>query len=453
MLRRPSNLLSSVHLVFLFLVAFLIVLFSYLILRNYHFRIDLSEGAIYSLSPQTIQILTAFKSEPIRVLAFFRDDSPLKMVLEDLLKEYGYRHGNFHYEFYDPDRMPAKAKQYQIDAYETIVIEAKGKHERTKQVSEEAITNLLARLLRQDTKTIVFANGYGGPSINEKTQKSGYGLLREKLISANYEVKETILSRDGIRKRTDLLVLGGPRIDLLPQELQVIQKYLDRGGSFMVLVDPVDPGEGDNLEQFILDYGVQLGDDVIVDKLSKLFGADYLIPLITEYKPHAITKGFRLTSFLPLARSVRKTHDIVGGSEIVEIAWTGVGSWAETNLKDLKEGKAEFDQKHDRPGPVPIAVAVQRKENKGRLAIFGDSDFVANSYLNLSGNKDLILNTIAWLTGDELAIAIRSRARQIAPLYLKEVDQQFLFYGPVLGFPIISFLTGTGVFLWRRRFH
>ena len=450
---KLRNLGSGFQFVTILVSAFLITLFSYLILRVYHYRFDLSEGKIYSLSEQTIKILEAFQSEPIRVYGFFREDQPLRQVLENLLKEYNYRHGKFHYEFYDPDRMPGKAKQYQIDAYETVVIEAKGRREKTTQVSEEAITNLLSRLLRQETKQIAFAAGYGGPVLNEKDQKTGYSLLKEKLVDSNYEVKETLISRDKISRGTDLLVLGGPRVDLLHEELDIIRTYFDRGGNILILMDPVDPGEGKNLEAFLLEYGIELGDNVIVDKLSKLFGGDYLIPLVSEYKAHAITKGFRLTSFFSIARSVRKAKEIPNGFEIIEIAWTGPGSWAETDLKNLGEGKAEFDAKRDQKGPLPVALALQGGSGKGRLVVFGDSDFVVNGYLNLSGNRDLILNTIAWLTGDEFAISIRPRMRETTPLYLREIDQRFLFVVPVLGFPIFALIAGSCVFFWRRRFH
>ena len=84
--------------------------------------------------------------------------------------------------------------------------------------------------------------------------------------------------------------------------------------------------------------------------------------------------------------------------------------------------------------------------------VFGDSDFVTNAYLNLSGNKDLFLNTVAWLSGDELAISIRPRLREVTPLYLKETDQKSLFYGSVVGLPFLCLLTGTGVFFWRKRY-
>ena len=451
---KPRNLVSSVHLAALLSFAFLIALFSYLIFRTYHFRFDLSEGKVYGLAPQTIQVLQALKSEPIDVYAFFQEDSAFKEPLENLLKEYAYRHPKFHYAFYDPDRMPGKVKQYQIDAYETIVIEAKGKREKTKQPTEEAITNALAKLFRQESKTINFASGYGNPSIHDEETKTAYGLFHKKLVEANYKVNEITIPRGGIPPRTDLLVFGGPRVDLLPEELKSIREYLSKDGNVMILIDPVDSGQGKNLEQFLLEYGVQLGSDVIVDKLSKLFGADFLIPLVTEYKPHVITQGFRLASFFPVARSVRKTKNAPPGFKISEIAWTGAGSWAETNLKNLSEGNVEFDAQTDQPGPVPMVVAVQKNGTKGgRMIVIGDSDFANNAYLNLSGNKDLVLNSVAWLTGDEFAVSIRPRSREATPLYLKETDQQFLFYVPVLGFPFVFLAAGTGVFFLGGEFH
>ncbi len=447
-----KNLLSSFHFVFILLVALLIGIFGYFIARNYHSRVDLSEGKVYSLSVQTLQLLDELKSEPIRVYAFFKEESPLKSVLESLLKEYASYHKNFKYEFYDPDRMPGKTKQYQIDDYDTFVIEAKGRREKTRQVSEEAITNSLSKLLSQEMKRIVFSTGHGGPPLNEEKEKFGYGILKKKLIDSNYGVKETVLLRDGIARGDDLLVLGGPRVDLLPAEIAVIRDFLGRGGNLLALIDPVNPGEGGNLEKFISEYGIKLNDSVIVDKISKLFGADFLIPLITEFRPHPVTKGFRLACFLQIARQVQKMEKVPAGIEVTELAFTGAGSWAETDLKNLSEGKAEFDKRKDQMGPVAIAAAASIKD-KGRMVVIGDSDFAANAFINLSGNKDFLLNSIAWLIGDERAISIRPRERQVTPLYLKETDQQYIFYVPVMGLPISFLLFGGCVFFRRRRFN
>ena len=140
------------------------------------------------------------------------------------------------------------------------------------------------------------------------------------------------------------------------------------------------------------------------------------------------------------------------GIEVTELALTGAGSWAETNLEALSEGEAEFDKKRDFPGPLPVAATASIK-GKGRVLVIGDSDFATNGFLNFSGNKDFLLNSISWLVGDERAISIRPRERQVTPLYLKETDQEYLFYVPVLGLPISFLLIGGVISFARRRFH
>ncbi len=447
-----KNVFTGFHLSVHLLLAFLIVLFAYFVGRVYHARFDLSEGSIYSLSLQTLQVLDQLKKEPIRAYAFFAEDQPAREELRDLLKEYASHHPHFSYEFLDPDRRPVKAKQYQVDAYGVLALEIKGRYEKTKRMNEEAVTNVLIKLEEQAHKTIVFASGHGGPDVNEAKEKGGAGLFKNALLDANYKVKEIVLLQEPLPEKTDLLVLFGPQVDLLPEELELIKAYFEEGGNVLILADPVDPGEGKNLEQFLSSYGVRLGHDVVVDKVSKLFGADYLIPLVSEYKLHEITKDFRIASFFPIARSIRRAEPIPAGFQVEEIAWTSAGSWAESDLKNLEEGKAEFKEPEDQRGPVPLVAVVSQKEKKGRLAVFGDSDFATNAYLGLSGNKDFLLNSVAWLSGDESAITIRPRARKATPLYLKQSEQAFLFYVPVLGLPALFFLAGTAVFLFRRRF-
>jgi ABC-type uncharacterized transport system involved in gliding motility auxiliary subunit len=435
-------------------VALAIVIFSYLIIRSFHFRTDLSHEKVYSLSDQTTDILKLLEDEPIQITAFFRDDFPGKKLFEDLLKEYAYHHRNFKYHFFDPDRMPQKTREFQVDAYETIVVQAKNKIEKTRQATEESLTTLLAKLYRNEVKTIYFAVGHGGPSLNDADNPAGYHLLKEKLIESNYQVKEISLLRDVVSPdKIHLLVLGGPKVDLLPQELEILTAFLNEGGRLLILIDPVDPGEGQNMNQFLLGFGVSLGNNVIVDKLSKLFGADYLIPLVSDYKIHPITKSFQMTTFFPIARTVHAFNEKTLDLQITELAWTGAGSWAEHDLISLKEGKADFDNAEDIPGPVPIAVSVSHPDEEFRLVVVGDSDFVANRYLNLSGNRDFIQNICSWLAGDEFLMGGRASERTAAPLFLKEVDQQFIFYVPVLGLPIFCFIIGSSVFFWRRRYN
>ena len=59
--------------------------------------------------------------------------------------------------------------------------------------------------------------------------------------------------------------------------------------------------------------------------------------------------------------------------------------------------------------PQPTAEAGRTAKPETRIVVFGDSDFVANGYLGIPGNRDLFLNTVNWLAQQENLISIRPR--------------------------------------------
>ena len=54
-------------------------------------------------------------------------------------------------------------------------------------------------------------------------------------------------------------------------------------------------------------------------------------------------------------------------------------------------------------------TADQGPKPETRVAAIGDSDFAANAYLGIEGNRDLFMNTVNWLSQQEGLIAIRPR--------------------------------------------
>ena len=59
-----------------------------------------------------------------------------------------------------------------------------------------------------------------------------------------------------------------------------------------------------------------------------------------------------------------------------------------------------------------------------RIAVFGDSDFAANSTIGIQGNQDLALNSINWLAQQENLISIRPREPEDRRITLT-ADEQF----------------------------
>jgi len=429
------------------LLAFFIL--AYLVLTRYNARYDWTKDKIFTLSAKTSEVLKDLGTEPVRVKAFFKEDQPGREELEDLLKMYQDANSRFGYEFLDPDRNPGQSKIYNVDEYGTIVIERKDRRERVRDITEEELTNALLKLTEARQKTVFFSKGHGERKL-EDAGGSGYSHFRTKLETENYIVKEILLAREAIPAEADVIVIAGPQSDLLPEEIQALRQYLEKGGSLLLLLDPLDAP----LEQFgkwLGEYGIVLGHDVIIDKLSRVFGGDYLIPIVTQYGEHKITQNFNVASFLPYSCSITAAKEIPEGYEVIELAFTSQGSWAERDWVQIKGGEVTFDET-DLAGPVSLSAVVEKKDSKMKLVIFGDSDFADNAHFYLSGNKDLILNSVAWASGEEKLVSIRSKGRESAPLILSARQQKILFIVPVLALPLISFGTGLAVLLFRKRY-
>ncbi|MDD5227106.1 MAG: hypothetical protein PHV97_08005, partial [Candidatus Omnitrophica bacterium] len=235
-------------------------------------------------------------------------------------------------------------------------------------------------------------------------------------------------------------------------------------------IDPMDPGAGNAFLEFAQKHGVALGPNVIVDKVSRMVGGDFLMPLVSRYLvTHPVTKSLKQATFFPLVRTVQPSTDVVPGIEVTPLAMTGEGSWGETDLPALENGNATFDMKTDVAGPLPVAVAVEQKKDQGtggrgqknslnpepstlivgRMIIAGDGDFLTNGYLDLSGNKELGLNMIRWLARDDRFMDVKRPELRFKPLLLDVPNRTKLMFF-LLGVYPLAFLVLGGTYLMIR---
>jgi hypothetical protein len=170
---------------------------------------------------------------------------------------------------------------------------------------------------------------------------------------------------------------------------------------------------------------------------------------------HPVTAHFEKPTFLPVTRSVQPSLE-TGELDVVPLALSSSGSWSETNLGQLEKGQAAFDAETDLSGPVPVAAAVEKKAAPGaflpsRLIVVGDSDFVTNAYLGLSGNSDLALNMIQWLARDERFIEIQPRQPEFKPLFLNAKQRFILLAITVALLPLGALAAGMIRAIARRQ--
>lgn len=418
---------------------------------NHYHRLDLSHNQEFTLSPQTISVLKNLTKD-IKVTGFFQEGSQTKEQFKGLLETYMYHTKRIKFVFVDPDREPAVAKKFEVKEYDAILLESGEKESKIKASGEQALTNAIIRVTRSEKRSVYFVEGHGEHRIDD-IEKSGISLARDILIKQGLDVKRLILLQEGkIPGDTSILVIAGPQKPFLKAELDLLLGYVNGGGQLLLMIDPVTSS---GLEDILKKLGIELGNDVIIDPISRIFGGEVNIPVVSSYPKHQITENFNVITFFPVARSILFDQENSNDINFEPVIQTSPSSWAET---DLNKRNAVFDPKTGRKGLISIGATVSLKEKevtdapirkKFRLVIFGDSDFSSNAYFSSSGNGDLFLSSINWLAQEEDLISISPKEVTGSRLLLTRNEGRRLFILPVLVLPALVLIFGLTI--WRKR--
>lgn len=456
---------ANLFVVFVLLIAILSIVNA--LAARHHRRFDLTHSRMFSLASQTVNLLEGLEND-VQALAFFRDNSGDKSRVEDLLDEYAFVSGNFKVQFIDPDKSPGIANRYGITEYGTIVLESGDKVERITRggaTGEDDVTNALLKVIREGKKKIYFVEGHGEADIEDEG-RTGYTLAKASLENQNYAVEKLFLMREEeIPDDCSLLVVAGPEKEPLDSELQTIERYLDRAGKALFMLDP-SPSAG--MVDFFEAWGVEVGEDVVVDvsPAGRLFGVDEFMPMAMSYPQHAITEGFDVATLFPYARSISVGRSSAGVSAETFVE-TSQQSWAETGPV---AGEIKFDPDSDRRGPISLGVAVtaeardatadtsmssegdqvEAEPPMARIVVVGDSEFANNSFLQFSGDEDFFLNIVSWLVEEEDLISIRPKDPEDRRVNLTAMQTRIVMYVSLLVLPLSVLGLGVGVWLKRR---
>jgi ABC-type uncharacterized transport system involved in gliding motility auxiliary subunit len=434
-------------------------------------RWDLTKNQQYTLSDQTVKLLKGLDA-PVKFLVF--DQSTNFDRFRSSLEGYRYQSpSKVDVEYIDADKKPVEAKQYQVQTYGTVVIEYKGRTERVNASDEQELTNGLVKVLTGEKKKVYFVQGHGEKD-TESSDRTGYSGVKSALERDNYEVAKAILAQQkDVPADASVVVIAGPRTDLLQAEADMLERFLKKGGHVLVLIDP--PGDKDPptpvTEALLRDWDFQVGTDVVVDAsgMGQLIGTDASVPVVASYPSHPITDRFNVITAYPLSRSITPILPASNGRAAVTIIQTSPQSWAEADMSQLKSGKVALNEdKGDKRGPISIgavtatsavdvpkpdpakaAAGDQPRTPESRFVTIGDSDFAANYALPIQGNSDLFVNTINWLAQQENLISIRPKAPNDSRLTMTAQQTMATFWMSLLVIPAIVF--GTGVYTWWKK--
>jgi ABC-type uncharacterized transport system involved in gliding motility auxiliary subunit len=416
---------------------------------------DWTESKVHSLAEATREALRQIPSEqPVEILGFFQPGS--EQGARRILERYTYESDRVRFKIVDPNRNPALATRHEIRTNGVLVVcggdcASVDGTARVNEPTEEEITKAIRSVI-SERKKVYFVTGHGEGSPDDP-EGPGFSLTRDALAGENIEVGTLLLAREPeVPTDAAAIIVGSPERPLQPREIELLDRYLQGGGSVLVLIDPFVQT---NLAETLLGWGVEVGDDLIVDQQVQLFAGPKLgvQPIVASYGAHPITEkmGGNPTLF-HLARSIRKVEGADGG-EFVDLASTGASSWAETNTELFLSESMVGNDASDRPGPVSIAAALtfeaEADKGEGRLVVVGDSDFARNRYFAQFFNSDLIVNMVNWLTGEEAFITIDRPVPRASTLAMTPEQFNNFRYLSLFVFPEAILL--WGILLWWRR--
>ncbi|WP_295152177.1 GldG family protein [uncultured Ruminococcus sp.] len=98
--------------------------------------------------------------------------------------------------------------------------------------------------------------------------------FRTLLVANGYNVNEIDITKDDIPAETGIVVIPAPTVDYLPEEVQKVSDFLNNGGKLgkqLIYVASYSQKETPNLDEFLAEYGLEIGQGVICETYGESY--------------------------------------------------------------------------------------------------------------------------------------------------------------------------------------
>ena len=454
----------------------------YIISVNFPIRFDLTKSKSYTVSQQTTDVLSRIDS-PLSIVVLrapSTDPTSADWRADLLLDQYKKLSKHISIEYINPIEKPSAKSKYQMTQVGEIVFSyGQGKQVRVYRkdlttqskvnseplfVGEEKFTQAIYSLLEKESYVIYFTVGHGERQLQDRGGE-GLSYVKTYLENENYKVRELNILLENIPTDASLIVIASPIEAFSSFELQKLDNYIRTGGKLLILYDSfLDRSQfNSNLNLFLSEWGFETRDDYIIDPVSS---AVIPVNVVPQYTTHPITQTLKegnVFACLVVARSISRGDNKHNGKFENIIMTTPQGYGKREATFDLS--RAKFNPRTDIPGPVSLGISaeypVEGRENPARIVVFGDASFALNAYINpeqgpsvdiaFAGNKDLFMNTVAYLLEARQKITIRPKEASVRNLTLTTTQTNFIRYVAQIGLPCLFGILGILIWFLRRR--
>lgn len=328
--------------------------------------------------------------------------------------------------------------------------------------TEEAITNGILDVVTTEKPKIYFLTGHNLYST------SYFQYLQTDLIDEANEVEELDLMKTGkVPDDCNTLVITALKEDIKELEKDCLINYIQNGGKILLLLDPnLDNVKLTNFQKVLDEYGVSISNGIIFEgdtNKMELGSPNFVISTINSNS--SITKNISMDMNVCLINAGKL--NIVSSEELEKknvtseiLATVSDKAFYRTDLENSSLSKIESDE--DAANSVVAAMLSKEidENTSSKLIVFANTVFATNTQIPVStqyymyalefcNNKDVILNSISYLTEREETITIRKNLETVN--YDVTEFQNRIVLTIIFGVPVLIIIIGIIVWAVRRR--
>ncbi len=396
---------------------------------------DVTQKKLFSLAPQTKEVLAGLKG-PVKAITFF-PGAPVESV-ESLYRRYNRENDKFTWEFKDPQKVPDLAAKYRLRDGQGTTVLTMGDGADEKHITininkladeaqaEQELTRGIVKLTTTGEQKTYFVSGHGewpleaSPEEQQRPtdQQRNMGALKRTLDDEGYAPESlNLVQRGGIPQNTAALVIAGARSKFTDSEKLMLEAYLDQGGRLLYFAEQ---GVDCDLDALLARYGVQVDPGVVADAKMNA-GQPYLVvtpylgdsPIVKPLKQQQNNVIFASTRSLTMLRV-----GMAEGVSTLPLVVSGPGAWV-----DLQMNETPTLDPGEKSGNLVLAAQIARdtggasgkRSDEARLIVMGDADILIGSF-GYEPNRNLVLNSFAWVTQQISRITIRPPDRDVSTI-------------------------------------
>jgi ABC-type transport system involved in multi-copper enzyme maturation permease subunit/ABC-type uncharacterized transport system involved in gliding motility auxiliary subunit len=426
-------------------------------------RVDLTHTKRFTLSKQSKEVLQNVTQKAV-VTAFAPENTAQARDAEVLLAQ--FRRANSQIRTRVLDFAKAQGEALRLGAQDDgeVVVEIGERKEVVAPVIEQTITSALQRMARRAPQKLCGLEGNG-----ERRLDSGApdGLQLASLVAERNGITVVggldLTVAKSIPAECTVLAMAGPKAELLPNEVQLINDWMAKNGKMLLMAEP----DGPNLDAITTRWGLRVLSGVVFDP-ERAYADDPTSLLVDDLPTESPVAKNVSGALLVTAGGITTAASEDAGLSVAKVMQSSDRFWRERNpAATPARFEPHTEGGSDRGGPVVLAGAADRSEIKEtgetrlstggatvartRLLAFTDADWASNAFLERRSNADLLANGLNWLTGEEDLVAIPGVDPDLRRLELTSSQRRMMGIGSIGAIPAAVLLVGAGVWIRRRR--